>query len=232
MRIASWNVWGFEWRWRERLPLVAAEICAVQPDILLLQETRSAAASWEQGLSTAQQIADRTGLRLERWIDAQTADDAMRLGPAALTSLPSSEVVAEPLCSHDEGADIGFHESWLLTLRFELSGATTAVATTHLPVSRPPEAQRRATDRLIEKLPAHTEGCETVLLMGDLNLQPHSPLLWRMMRDLDLASAPRLNRAPPTWPTDVGMHNAQLLEDGFAELMIHPDAPAVRIDHA
>ena len=75
-----------------------------------------------------------------------------------------------------------------------------------------------------------TTDADLLILIGDLNLMPQSPKLYRLMQSVGLESVPPLNEAPATYPTSNTMINRQALADGSGD-PIHPQAPPIRIDH-
>ena len=72
-------------------------------------------------------------------------DPSARMGPALLARVPPAGTSRLRLADRDSVPDLGFHEPWLLTARWEIGGFRATVATTHLPMaSRLPAAQRVA----------------------------------------------------------------------------------------
>ena len=56
VRIATWNLWGRYGPWEERLPVIIDNLCAINADILALQEV------WEDDeRSQAREIAAALG---------------------------------------------------------------------------------------------------------------------------------------------------------------------------
>ena len=226
-----WNIWGFSWEWERRRPLVAAELADLEPDIVVLHEARAASQPWEAGQSTPEQVAADTGVPLVEWIDAPTTDRSARMGPALLARVSPAGTSRLRLADRDAVPDLGFHEPWLLTARWEIGGFRATVATTHLPVSSLAAAQRIAVPRLGEALTALSEDSDLLVLMGDLNVQPHSSLLFSLMQTAGLESVPSLAMAPPTWPTSSAMFNQWAVDSGYGTWAHHPEAQPIRIDH-
>ena len=227
-----WNIWGFSWEWERRRPLVAAELADLAPDVVFLHEARAARSPWEAGQSTPEQVAGDTGIPLIEWIDAPTAHPTARMGPALLSRVSPVRTSRLLLADREFVPDLGFHEPWLLTTRWEIDGFRATVATTHLPASSLPAPQDVAVHSLAEALPPLAGESELLLLIGDLNLQSHSARLFRLMQAAGLESVPSLSTAPPTWPTSSAMFNQAALDSGRPGWVHHPEAQPIRIDYA
>jgi len=210
--------------------LVAAELAGRKPDAVFLHETRSASRPWENGESTPAQVAADSGLIVVDWIDAPTTHPGSRMGPALLAGEPHIETSRHQLADRRSVANLGFHEPWLLTARWDLNGARLVVASTHLPMQGLRNAQNASVDRLAEVLPALSDDADLLILIGDLNLAPLSSRLYALTQAVGLKSVPSLRDAPPTWPTSNTMYNRQILDAGLSGLL-HPEAPPIRIDH-
>ena len=230
VRIACWNIWGFSWEWPRRRPLVAAELADLKPDTVFLHEARAARRPWEGGQSTPAQVAADSGLSVVDWIDAPTSHPGTRMGPALLANQQPVETSRCQLAARGAIADLGYHEPWLLTACWDIQGAQLVVASTHLPISRLVQAQDTSVNSLVEVIQPKTTDADLLILIGDLNLLPQSPKLFRLMQTVGLESEPPLNDAPPTYPTSNTMINRQALADGSGD-PIHPQAPPIRIDH-
>lgn len=230
LRIACWNIWGFSWEWPRRRPLVAAELADLKADAVFLHEARAARHAWENGQSTPAQVAADSGMALADWIDAPTSFPGTQMGPALLANRQPAKTSRCPLADRDSVADLGFHEPWLLTARWGIQGTRLVVASTHLPMHRWSQAQDVSTSKLTEVLQPMTADADLLVLVGDLNLMPQSPKLYRLMQALGLESEPPLSQAPGTYPTSNTMCNRQALADGIGD-PIHPQAPPIRIDH-
>lgn len=230
LRIACWNIWGFSWEWPRRRPLVAAELADLTPDAVFLHETRAASRPWENGESTPTQVAADSGLVVVDWIDAPTTHPGSRMGPALLAGEPKIETSRHQLADRSSVTNLGFHEPWLLTARWDLNGARLVVASTHLPRSGLTQALEASASKLIEVLPALSQDADLLVLVGDLNLMPQSSLLYGLMQAVGLESVPPLDKAPATFPTCNAMFNRQAADDGIGN-PIHPQAPPIRIDH-
>ena len=230
LRIACWNIWGFSWEWPCRRPLVAAELADLKPDAVFLHEARAARRPWENGQATPAQVAADSGLSVVDWIDAPTSHPDTRMGPAFLARQQPAKTSRFQLADRTTVANLGYHEPWLLTADWDIQGSRLVVASTHLPRSGLTDALDASVSSLVEVMQPMTEDADLLVLIGDLNLMPHNSLLYHLMRDVELESAPPLNRAPPTYPTSNAMSNSQALDDGIGA-PIHPQAPPIRIDH-
>ena len=227
-----WNIFGYSWEWERRRPLVAAELADLAPDVVFLHEARAARRPWETCQSTPEQVAVDTGIPLIEWIDAPTSHPTARMGPALLARVPPAGTSRERLADRDSVPDLGFHEPWLLTTRWEIDGSHATVATTHLPGSRLPAAQDVAVDSLAQVLASLAGESDLLLLIGDLNLRPGSPGLRHLMQSANLESAPSLSLAPPTHPTSNAMFNRAMLDSGSTERLRAPEERPIRVDHA
>ena len=230
VRIACWNIWGFSWEWPRRRPLVAAELADLKPDAVFLHEARAARRPWEGGQSTPAQVAADAGLSVVDWIDAPTSHPGTRMGPALLANRQPVKMSRHQLADRTSVANLGYHEPWLATARWRIHGADVIVASTHLPMASLREAQDVATQQLARCLEPMTTDADLLILIGDLNLMPQSPKLYRLMQAVGLESEPPLNDAPPTYPTSNTMISRQALADASGD-PIHPQAPPIRIDH-
>ena len=152
------------------------------------------------------------------------------MGPALLARESPAETSRSQLASRDTVADLGYHEPWLLTARWNVQGFGLIVASTHLPVSGLTQALEASVNRLTEVLQSLTEDADLLILVGDLNLMPQNSLLNRLMQTVGLESVPSLDKAPATFPTCNAMFNRQAFDDGIGK-PIHPQAPPIRIDH-
>ena len=226
-----WNIWGFSWEWERRRPLVAAELTDLAPDVVMLNEARSATHPWEAGRSVPEQVAGDTGIPLVEWIDAPTLDPSARMGPALLARIPPATTSRLRLADRDSVPDLGFHEPWLLAARWKIGGFRATVATTHLPMSSLRAAQQAAVPKLANALGPLAGESDLLVLMGDLNLQSHSSLLFHLMQTAELESVPALASAPPTWPTSSAMFNRWARESGYRHWAHHPEAQPICIDY-
>ena len=78
---------------------------------------------------------------------------------------------------------------------------------------------------------ALSEDSDLLVLMGDLNVQPHSSLLFSLMQTAGLESVPSLATAPPTWPTSSAMFNQWAVDSGYGTWAHHPEAQPIRVDY-
>lgn len=117
----TWNIWWRFGPWEQRQPGLAAEIAAVDADVVLLQEVWS-----DDGDDQAQILADAGGYHLAR--STRESGQPYRFGNAVLSRWPilRSQTFVLP------GADgEPSHRSAILTV-LDAPHGPTAVATTHL----------------------------------------------------------------------------------------------------
>ena len=153
------------------------------------------------------------------------------MGPALLANQQPVKTSRHQLADRNSVANLGYHEPWLLTADWDFHGAQLVVASTHLPrYRRLTEALDASVNSLVEVIQPMATDADLLVLIGDLNLMPQSPKLYRLMQAVGLESVPPLNEAPPTYPTSNTMINRQALADASGD-PIHPQAPPIRIDH-
>ena len=152
------------------------------------------------------------------------------MGPALLANRQPAKMSRHQLADRTSVANLGYHEPWLLTAEWDFHGAQLVVATTHLPRFGLTEALDASVNSLVEVIQPLAKDADLLILIGDLNLMPQSPKLYRLMQAVGLESVPPLNEAPATYPTGNTMINRQALADGSGD-PIHPQAPPIRIDH-
>jgi endonuclease/exonuclease/phosphatase family metal-dependent hydrolase len=185
-RVATLNILNLADRWPERLPLILADMAALQPDLLGLQEV----------VYVMQQ---------DRLIGAAGEGhySAIR-GWAGRPEYGNSLLVREPLVGRDvERLDLGLQRSALRALITLPGGATVLVAVTHLHHAVPAGADRdRQAATLLDWL-ADAPDTVGVIIMGDFNADPNEPTYARMV-DAGFRSAfTEANGAEPpvTWPS-------------------------------
>lgn len=186
LEIATLNIRNIADRWGERLPLLLADMAALQPDLLGLQECVFA-------------------VQQDRLIGAAgPAEYAVRRAAAARPEYGNSLLVRAPLAGGDaERLELGLGRS-ALRVRVEVgaSAALTMVVTHlhHIPADEAARADQTAT--LIDWLAA-TDG--PLAVVGDFNAEPDEPT-YRAMVDAGFRSAfAEANGAEPavTWPSGI-----------------------------
>ncbi|MEA2611890.1 MAG: hypothetical protein QOG32_1616 [Chloroflexota bacterium] len=202
LHIATLNIRNLADRWFERLPLLLADMAALQPDLLGLQEV----------VYVMQQ---------DRLIGAAGEGHYAAIrGWAGRPEYGNSLLVREPLAVTDvERIDLS-HSRSALRARVGLAGGSTVLAAvTHLHHLGPDEAIRdEQTARILDWLADGPEAAATVLV-GDLNADPGEPSPSRM-RDAGFRSAyAEANGDEPavTWPS--GLEAPAMDTDGDPECL-------------
>jgi endonuclease/exonuclease/phosphatase family metal-dependent hydrolase len=169
--VATLNIRNLADRWFERLPLLLADMAALQPDLLGLQEV----------VYVMQQ---------DRLIGAagEGRYGAVR-GWAGRPEYGNSLLVREPLMACDtDRLDLGLGRSALRSVVDLPGGASVLVLVTHLHHLTPDEAPR---DEQTASILAWLAGAPTAvatIVMGDFNADPAEPATGRL-RDAGFASA-------------------------------------------
>jgi len=165
VHVATINIRNLMDRWAERLPLLLADMAALQPDLLGMQEVVFA-------------------LQQDRIIGAagEAHYRAVR-GWAGRPEYGCSILVREPLESRDEvRLDLGRNrEAHRVTVTLP-GGSRLTFATTHL--HHPPEAHVERDEQvaaLVEWLDA-APPADAVVVTGDFNAGPREPAYGRMVR--------------------------------------------------
>jgi endonuclease/exonuclease/phosphatase family metal-dependent hydrolase len=186
LHVATLNIRNLADRWDERLPLLLADMAALQPDVLALEEVVYV-------------------LQQDRLIGAGGSGryESTR-GWAGRPEYGNALLVKEPLVAADaERLDLGLTRS-AIRARLDLRGGTTVViAVTHLHHVPADEAQRDEQARLLVDWLADAPAADAVVVMGDFNAEPDEPAYSRM-QDAAFRSAFReANGAEPevTWPS-------------------------------
>ena len=186
LHIATLNIRNLAYRWPERLPLILADMAALQPDVLGLQEV----------VFVMQQ---------DRLIGAagEGRYGAIR-GWAGRPEYGNSLLVREPLAGADvERLDLGLGRA-AHRARIDLPGGTTVlVAVTHLhhAVDAAEERDRQA-GALLDWL-ASAPPADAVIAMGDFNAGPSEPTYARMTAAGFRSAYAEANGTEPavTWPS-------------------------------
>jgi endonuclease/exonuclease/phosphatase family metal-dependent hydrolase len=202
LHIATLNIRNLADRWFERLPLLLADMAALQPDLLGLQEV----------VYVMQQ---------DRLIGAAGEGHYAAIrGWAGRPEYGNSLLVREPLAVTDvERIDLS-HSRSALRARVGLAGGSTVLAAvTHLHHLGPDEAIRdEQTARILDWLADGPEAAATVLV-GDFNADPAESSPTRM-RDAGFRSAyAEANGDEPavTWPS--GLEAPAMDTDGDPECL-------------
>ena len=167
MRVMTWNVWGRFGPWERRAAAIVATIRAVDPDIVLLQET------WLDGTGASQveQLADELGL-----VGVHAGGELMfdTWGPtnAILSRWPVDAAVTHqlPALHADDWGG--------LALTCSISGPRRPVLVCNVALDWPPHAsasRQHALVHLADVIVARQEGARSPLVIGgDFNAGPDS----------------------------------------------------------
>ena len=186
LTIATLNLRNLADRWDERLPLLLADMAAVQPDLLGLQEV----------VYPMQQ--DRIlGAAGEGRYEAHRAwAGRPEYGNALLVKAPLVATDAERL-------DLGATRS-ALRVRLALpGGARLVMAVTHLHHIPADEALRAAQAEALVAWLDNSPGHEALVVVGDFNAEPDEPAYARMQEAGFVSAYAQANGAEPavTWPS-------------------------------
>lgn len=188
LHVATLNIRNMADRWSERLPLLLADMAALQPDVLglqevvyVLQQDRLIGAAGEGHYTTARAWAGRP----------EHGNSLLLRTPLAATEV--------------ERLDLGMSRSALRAVIDLPGGSRLLVAVTHLHHLVPDEAIRDdQTARLLDWL---TDGptVDAEVVMGDFNAEPDEPTWARMTRAGFRSSYAEANGSDPavTWPSGI-----------------------------
>ena len=186
LHVATLNILNLADRWPERLPLILADMAALQPDVLGLQEV--VYVMQQDRLIGAAGEGHYTALR----------------GWAGRPEYGNSLLVREPLVGRDpERLDLGLQRSAHRAVITLSGGATVLVAVTHLHHAVPAIAEREQQAATLLDWLAGASDAVGVIVMGDFNADPGEPTYTRMV-DAGFRSAfAEANGAEPrvTWPS-------------------------------
>src|SRR5262245_33860283 len=200
--VATLNILNLADRWAERLPLLLADMAALQPDLMGLQEV----------VYPMQQ---------DRLLGAagEGRYEAVRAW-AGRPEYGNSLLVKAPLVATDAARlDLGRSRSALRVLVQLPAGATLAFAVTHL--HHPPAAHAERLEQVetllpwLEATPAH----DALVVVGDFNADPREPAYARMCEAGFRSAYEEANGAEPpvTWPS--GLRAPAMDTDGDPDCM-------------
>jgi len=186
LHVATLNIRNIADRWDERLPLLLADMAALQPDVLGLQETVYA-------------------LQQDRLIGAAGAGryESTR-GWAGRPEYGNALLVREPLVIRDpERLDLGMGRSVIRGVVTLAGGASVLAVVTHLHHSTPDEAHRDEQARQLVAWLAQAPATDAVVVVGDFNAEPDEPTYDRMTASGFRSAHLEANGAEPalTWPS-------------------------------
>jgi endonuclease/exonuclease/phosphatase family metal-dependent hydrolase len=229
LRAMTWNVW---WRfgphWRDRRPAIRATLERLRPDVVALQE------AWAgDGTTQAHELAEALGLHAvfaapsypPPGTDSDVADWAgIDLGIAVLSRWP--------VLDHEAPVMPARHRDWdpvALTVRVEHPAGPLPIVAACLDYGVPYTDDRIAQAAFVAGLatdPGRDGPCP-VLLMGDLNAAPGSPVL-RPIEDVltdawtaggGAADAVTLPSTHPSAPLEAG---PQLIDRRIDHIFLRP----------
>ena len=186
LHVATLNILNLADRWPERLPLILADMAALQPDLLGLQEV----------VYVMQQ---------DRLIGAAGEGHyrAVR-GWAARPEYGNSLLVREPLVAREvERLDLGLGRAAHRSTVDLSNGTTVLVVVTHLHHTIDGAAERdRQTAAMLEWLAA-APPADATIAMGDFNADPLEPTVARMLAAGFRSAYAEANGSDPavTWPS-------------------------------
>jgi endonuclease/exonuclease/phosphatase family metal-dependent hydrolase len=167
IRVMTWNIWGRNWNWEERLPIILSVLAESQPDVIALQEVW--AESMESTAGSASAIAEAMGYHCYS-IMAAPLDDFC-IGNALLARWPLVERGWEPLPTDAEGPERRVAVYGLVSSPC----GTLPVVTAHLSwerhLSEIRQFQTEALARLATRL---ADSGWPPIVMGDFNCDPDS----------------------------------------------------------
>lgn len=186
LHLATFNILNLADRWPERLPLILADMAALQPDLLGLQEV----------VYVMQQ---------DRVIGAagEGRYAAVR-GWAGRPEYGNSLLVREPLIGRDiERVDLGLQRSGHRTVVDLPAGSNVVVAVTHLHHAVPADAERDQQAATLLAWLADGPQAHATIVMGDFNADPAEPAYARMLAAGFRSAYAEANGSEPaiTWPS-------------------------------
>ena len=186
LHVATLNILNLADRWPERLPLILADMAALQPDLLGLQEV----------VYVMQQ---------DRLIGAAgEAHYAAERGWAGRPEYGNSLLVKAPLIATEvERLDLGLQRAAHRGLVALPGGARVLVVVTHLHHLVPDTAERDAQAAALLDWLADAPAADATIAMGDFNADPDEPTHARMLAAGFRSAFADANGAEPavTWPS-------------------------------
>jgi endonuclease/exonuclease/phosphatase family metal-dependent hydrolase len=186
LHVATLNIRNLADRWDERLPLILADMAALQPDVLGLQEAVFV-------------------LQQDRLIGAAGPGryESTR-GWAGRPEYGNAMLVKEPLVAVDaERLDLGLTRS-AIRARIALAGGASVIAVvTHLHHVTADEAQRDEQARLLIDWLAEAPAADGIVVVGDFNAEPDEATYARMRTAGYRSAFAEANHVEPdvTWPS-------------------------------
>ena len=202
LHVATLNILNLADRWHERLPLILADMAALQPDLLGLQEV----------VYVMQQ---------DRLIGAagEGRYGAVR-GWAGRPEYGNSLLVREPLAATQvDRLDLGLDRAAHRAVVALPGGATVLAVVTHLHHRGPDERQRDEQTRALLDWLDGAPATDARVVVGDFNADPAEPAAIRMRAAGYRSAYAEANGADPavTWPS--GLQAPAMDTDGSPECL-------------
>jgi endonuclease/exonuclease/phosphatase family metal-dependent hydrolase len=202
LHVATLNILNLADRWAERLQLILADMAALQPDLLGLQEC----------VYVMQQ---------DRLIGA-AGEGRYRVvrGWAGRPEYGNSLLVREPLAAVEEARlDLGLNRAAHRVVIALPGGASVLVVVTHLHHVGPDEALRDVQARQLLEWVATAPSTDAQIVMGDFNADPAEPTVARMRASGFRSAYAEANGTDPaiTWPS--GLQAPAMDTDGSPECL-------------
>lgn len=186
LHVATFNILNLADRWPERLPLILADMAALQPDLLGLQEV----------VYVMQQ---------DRLIGAAGEGHYAAIrGWAGRPEYGNSLLVKEPLAATEvERLELSMGRSAHRSVVALPNGSTVLVVVTHLHHAVDAASERDAQAAAILDWLAGAPASDATIAMGDFNADPREPAYARMAGAGFRSSYAEANGAEPavTWPS-------------------------------
>jgi endonuclease/exonuclease/phosphatase family metal-dependent hydrolase len=188
LRIATLNIRNLADRWDERLPLLLADMSALQPDVLGLQEVvyplqqdRLIGAAGEGQYESFRAWAGRPG-----YGNAMLVREGLAVSAAGVERL-----------------DLGLNRSALRLVLALDGGATVLVSVTHLHHVPADEQERDDQARQLLAWLADAPASEAQVVVGDFNAEPAEPAVGRIRAAGYRSAYAEANGDDPaiTWPS-------------------------------
>jgi endonuclease/exonuclease/phosphatase family metal-dependent hydrolase len=185
LHVATLNILNLADRWPERLPLILADMAALQPDLLGLQEV--VFVMQQDRIVGAAGEGQYTAVR----------------GWAGRPEYGNSLLVRSPLTAREhERLDLGLQRAAHRVV-LDLGGATLLAAVTHLHHVPADEAARAGQAAALVDWLAGAPTTDGVVVMGDFNAEPVEPAYARMTAAGFRSAFAEANGGEPrvTWPS-------------------------------
>lgn len=165
LRVVTLNIYHDKADWPKRLPLIVAQLRALDADVIALQEV----LQFDGLPNQAHAIGDALGYSVQ-FVSNDPDEQAHRYGNALLTRLPVLTQAWTPLAPHEDSRSMGHAR-----LRFD--GRPIDVYFTHLHHTAEGSALRRQQLRDARTFMARRNDGTPALVMGDFNAPASAPEL-------------------------------------------------------